>query len=517
MPVDDSAARPLPRRLAHLWLACWSTDRLRRTGAFAPERPLVTAHRVGARRLVAAACLLARRQGIEPGSRVALAQATVPELAVAPADPAGDAEALRALAGWCTRYTPSTRAEPPDGIWLDLTGCDALFGGEAALLADLRRRLHRQKLSSRVALAGSAGAAWALARYGAASETVVPPDGTRAALLPLPMEALRLPEEETTLLRRFGLRRVADLDSLPRAPLGRRLGALALLRLDQALGRVDEPLRPVAVPVLPEHSLAFAEPIGAPESLREAIVVLVNRLCVLLEEQGLGARRVSLAFDRVDGSRCWQHLALSRPARDALRLSRLLQDRLDRVDPGEGVDRMRLVAGWTEPLRPAQDRLAGHGGGELDPFRALAPLIDTLQNRLGDRRLWRSVPVESDVPERSVARQPPLDPGSASSWPAALPRPVRLFDPPQMVRVLAALPDHPPNSFIWRRHRHLVRRADGPERIAGEWWRRDSEIWAVRDYFRLEDETGRRFWVFRRGDPADERSGTLEWFLHGLF
>ncbi len=444
--------------------------------------------------------------------KLAQAQAMVPALLVLQAREQANAEALSVLAGWCRRYTPATRAEPPDGIWLDLTGCAHLFGGENALLADLGRRLQRAGLSARVAVAPTPGAAHALAHHGPRPILSVPLSRLRAMLHPLPVQALRLDPEAAALLRRFGLRTIGALDAVPRGPLTRRLGTEAMLRLDQAFGRVAEPVRPDLPPVPMQEGLVFAEPLQGAESLAAANALLAARLCRRLDAACLGARRLELVLVRLDGSSCVQRVALARPSRSPQHLGRLLDERLDRVDPGEGIETMWLVACLAEKLAPEQASLE-----EGDAPPELSPLIDTLRNRLGPGRLWRPVPVESDVPERSVRRSgfdvAPAGPG----WPASLPRPVRLVEPPQPVLALAELPDHAPAAFTWRRRRHRVVSADGPERIAGEWWLRPGELFAVRDYFRVEDEDGRRFWLFRRGNGVDPRTGDLGWFLHGLF
>ena len=480
--------------------------------------------------IVAAACARSLGLGLHPGMKLAQAQAMVPGLVVVPARPQQDDAALSELAGWCRRYTPSTRAEPLDGIWLDLTGCAHLFGGEAALLADLAARMHRAGLSARAAIAATPGAANALARHGPRPFLSLPDDQTRAALAPLPVAALRLDPEQTGLLHRFGLRTIGELDAVPRGPLTRRLGADVIRRLDQASGRVPEPVCPELPEAPLQQRLAFLEPLMTADSLAAANAVLSTSLCIELETLCLGARLLELVLIRLDGSSCVQTVKLARPSHDSAHVTRLLDERLDQVDPGEGIETMWLVARLAEPAVLEQSALHALGDRTLasttDRLRDLAPLIDTLQNRLGAGRLWRPVPVQSDVPERSVHRQPPLDPAEqkpeqrrpdAASWPAGLPRPVRLIDPPQPISALAGLPDHAPVSFTWRSRRHRVKRADGPERIAGEWWLRSGEMFALRDYFRVEDEEGRRFWLFRRGDGTDLTTGDLVWFLHGLF
>ncbi len=273
-----------------------------------------------------------------------------------------------------------------------------------------------------------------------------------------------------------------------------------------------EPIDPVFPPDLAQHRLSFVEPLLTAEAFATVITRLTRTVCATLEQAGQGARRLDLIFERVDGTTQSLRVGTARPSRDPRHLVRLLEERLERVDPGLGVEAMRLVVPLAEPLAYTQASLAGDSAGA-----DLSSLVDRLGNRLGAARVYRAAPVESDVPERSVRRVSALAPPRRTTWPEHLPRPVRLLDPPQPVDAMALLPDHPPVSFTWRRVRHRVRRADGPERIAGEWWKSDAEMQATRDYFRVEDEQGRRFWLFRRGDGEDAATGDLRWFLHGFF
>ncbi|MGA3401449.1 MAG: DNA polymerase Y family protein, partial [Acetobacteraceae bacterium] len=336
-----------------------------------------------------------------------------------------------------------------------------------------------------------------------------------AALAPLPIEALRLPPAIADGLRLLGFETVAQLAATPRAPLTRRFGPLVVTRLDQALGVVFEPIAPVFPPGLPQARLSFVEPLLTAESFAAVIARLTGTVCADLEKVGQGACRLDLLFERVDGSVQCLRSGTARPSRDAPHLARLLGEKLERVDPGLGVEAMRLVVPLAEPLAYAQ---ASAALSEAEPVvEDVSTLVDRLENRLGTTRVWRAAAVESDVPERSVRRVPALGPPRRGTWPAYLPRPVRLLDPPQPVDAMALLPDQAPVAFTWRRVRHRVRRADGPERIAGEWWKRAGEMRSVRDYFQVEDEEGRRFWLFRRGDGEDAATGDLRWFLHGFF
>ncbi|HUA78156.1 MAG TPA: DNA polymerase Y family protein [Acetobacteraceae bacterium] len=550
------------RRVVSVWLPFFLTDRLRRAGqvgqagpASAPEAPFVTVRCEGGRceggrQVVAAVDRAARGCGVRPGMGLAEAEIRAPGLAAARADPAADEAALRRLAGWCLRYAPLAGVDPPDGLWIDAAGTAHLHeGGEAGMLADLRARLVRAGFAVRAAIADTPGAAHALARFGAAEVSVVPPGGAEAALAGLPPVALRLGEAEVRLLARLGIFCVAALAALPRGPLARRFGEAVGLRLAQALGRVAEPIAPLFPPAMPAARLAFAEPIATREALSEAIARLAEEVCRELARCGKGARRLDLLFMRVEGGIAAVRAGTTRAVRDARHLARLFVERLEEVDPGIGIEAMRLQVPLAEPLAPEQMRaaLAGEGGEAPD----LSALIDRLANRLGPGRVYRALPVESDVPERSVRRVGPLaalerdrrrlenrrresreeiknESGisererthpalGGKSWPGRLPRPARLLRRPEKVGAVALLPDHPPVQLVWRGRRRRLAAGEGPERIFGEWWRNDAETFTVRDYFRVEDEEGRRYWVFRRGDGADPATGDQAWFLHGFF
>lgn len=512
------------RRVVSVWFPMLPTDRLRRSpGAPPAEMPLVTRAHDGGRQVVAAADRAALALGLRPGLPLAEARARLPGLVVHDADPVGDAEALRGLAGWALCYGPLAAPAPPDGLLLDVTGSAHLRGGEAALLEDLLARLGRRGLEARAGVAGTIGAAHALARFGPTGRDIAAPGEEAACLAGLPHAALRLPEDVVPGLRVLGIETVGQLMALPRAPLARRFGPALLDRLDAALGRRAEPLEPWVPPGTPQHRLAFAEPLLTATALEIAIHRLLGPVCATMEAAGTGARAVDLHFERVDGDAQVVRIGTARPSRDAAHLGRMLRDRLERVDPGFGIEAMRLVVGIAEPLAWSQSASMPGEAGETD----VSALVDRLGNWLGSDKVFRAMPVESRVPERSQRRAPPLGEdkragppvgrNGRAGWPASLPRPVRLITPPQPVEALAALPDRPPAAFTWRRQRRRVRRADGPERIAGEWWLRDAETRAVRDYWQVEDEEGRRYWLFRRGDGENPATGDLGWFLHGLF
>jgi protein ImuB len=481
---------------------------------------------VDGRLAVAAVDAAASATGIAPGMALADARAQVPSLAVVAADPAGDAKALAGLADWCGRYTPWVAVDGvrqgggAGGLMLDVTGAAHLFGGEAGLMADLVARLRRLGFAAAAAVADTPGAAWAAARFLAdeAGWTIVAPGEARPRLAPLPVTALRLGPEAAAGLARLGLDRIGDLYVLPRAPLAARFGPEVGRRLDQALGRADEPIVPrLPVPGFAER-LAFAEPIGRPDDIAGALQHLLTRLCAALERGGQGARRLELTLYRVDGTLQRAAVGTSRAGREVKHLYRLFAEHLGRLDPGFGVEAMTLATRRTEPFGATQLDLLQPSVGwhHTAAPEGLHALVDRLANRLGTDSLRRFAPCESHIPERAVRVVPATAPAARASWDGLGPRPLRLLARPEAIEAVAPVPDQPPLMFRWRRVLHRVRAADGPERIAPEWWREAGDAAALtRDYFRVEDRDGARFWLYREGLYGADAGP--RWYLHGVF
>ncbi len=464
--------------------------------------------------MVLAANAAAIAAGLRIGMPATKAQALVADLVVMDADPAVDAEALDRLALWALqRYAPIVAADPPDGLVIDTTGADHLHGGEELMLSGMVNRFFASGIAARAAVADSWGAAHACARFLGDPTLVVPSGAQTDAVKNLPISALRLDPAIVAGLRVLGFNTIGELTSQPRAPLTLRFGPELGRRLDQVMGRAAEPIDPVRSPELVEVRRAFAEPIAAPETIARYTAKLVDQLCRALEEKGLGARRVDLLFHRVDSSYQAIRVGTATPVRDVKRLTRLLTDRIETIDPGFGIEIMSLTATHAEPLIERQVISSLVEEPEAD----VSGLIDILGNRIGERRLYRLVPVASDVPERSVTRVAPMTPDNGETWPDHWPRPTRLLPHPERIETMALLPDHPPVSFTWRGIRRRVKRADGPERVFGEWWKRDAELAAVRDYFQVEDDAGERYWIFRSGDGEHGETGSHQWFLHGIF
>lgn len=446
--------------------------------------------------------------GLSRGMTVTHAQSLVPGLTVLDAMPEADTDDLTRLGHWCTRYSPLVTPNPPDGVFIDVAGSTHLFQGEEALLEDLLRRLANSSIAAKAAIADTPGCAWAVARYG--RDKIVSPGRASEAMASLPVASLRLTHSVIESLREVGIERVAHLASKPRASLHLRFGADVLLRFDQALGSVTEALTSLVLPEVPQRELKFVEPLGDPEDLKRVISKLCQLLCPELERRGVGARRLDLVFMRVDNIEQAVRIGLSRPYREPVHLSKLLAERLVLVDPGFGIEAATLTASWIEALTERQTvgRHITADGSDVD----VSQLVDTLGIRLGPNNVFRFAPVESGLPERAVKRVPALYPAQGADWPKHLPRPARLFSPPEQIVAIAELPDHPPRQFTWRHQRLRVLRADGPERIHGEWWIADKERSLTRDYYRLETQDGARYWVFRDA-PADQGGS---WYLHGV-
>ena len=573
--------RTMKRRVVSLWLPRLATDRLcRRLPAPTPRRPSVSspspapaepsaadtphitvAAEGGGTLRLAAVDLAAQTAGLFPGQSLADARALEPGVVVDDTDPASDLAALTSFAAWCGRYTPWTAVDGLEnggagGLWLDITGCAHLFApdksdkrGEAALLDDLVRRFAAAGYSARAGLADTPGAAWATARFtnpAGGANAIVPPGKQRDALAALPIAALRLPVEIVAGLDRLGLRRIGDLVALPRSGLARRFGEAVTRRLDQALGRIPEPLSPQ--PPAPSWRVCanFAEPLGEPAAVTAAVGRLTEALCGRLAAAGRGARRLELALYRVGGGSGVRAGGIatgridtvtagtSRASRDAGHLRRLLNEQLERLpEPSssdeQAIEFLALTAVATEVLPAAQT--AYIGGVQESNTSGLEQLVDRLAARLGSGNVVRFEGRESHLPERTQTITSALGPAGPRTAPPRLPvscpRPPRLLPRPEPVTAIAPVPDDPPVLFRWRRHSHRIVRAEGPERLAPEWWRpaatAASPLGApllgsdTRDYYRVEDADGRRFWLYRDGLYDGGDSEPPRWYLHGFF
>jgi len=519
-------------RFLALWLPYFATDRLGTSPG-----PLVTlTEQVGVPRVMAAN-IPAATLGITLGMALADARALFPAVATRQANPLRESRDLARLADWCDRYSPLVALDGLDGLMLDITGCDHLFGGEATMLADITNRLQGFGYSATAAIAPTPGAAWALARY--AENGAIAGDFTQlpGRLAPLPIAALRLPPECVARLAQVGLRKVSDLLDMPRAPLAKRFGAQVGQRLAQARGQTAEAIAARHVPTPYRLRLDWMEPLRRSEDLTEAAEHLLSQLCKRLEEDECGVRHLVLTCHSTDGHTHQAVLRTSAPSRRPARLLRLLEADLAACDLGFGIETMILSVPQTEKLRATASSFWLHQTGMAEDAAAL---VDRLSQRFGERRVGWPRPVASYIPERASTFLPALhhppaelsesEPPAYTSA-AAPSRPLRLLAKPEPVQATALLPDHPPAAFRWRKAMHRVSQGGGPERIAPEWWRNLSaeEPSAglddhTRDYYMVENHAGQRFWLYRqglydrpkRGSTDSEAATPPAWFLQGV-
>lgn len=500
-----------------------STDRLRYSSiAKAGGHPFALYAKIGNAFIITALDEAADKADLRPGLSLSDARALRPDLVTQAADDAADLALLDEIAAWCERFSPIVALDPPDGLFLDISGCAHLFGGEIEMLRALKHGLRKQSFNVRAAIAPNPGAAWACARFGQAR--IVTEDNLQNALAPLPLFALRLTDEAAALLKRLGLESIGQIMHAPRRPFTARAGQNAILRLDQALGRAPEALH-ARRPPPPVFALRrLAEPILTLDAITRVAHDLCDDLAAKLAQRGLGARLLQLSLFGVDAKARRLRLALGRAEQDAQTLARLFKDKLchapENLDAESGFEAMRLDALEIAPIIFHTTDLAPAAKRDL---RAEARLMDAICARLGAGRAGHVTLRDVHAPERASYFAPFLAERTHSAMPAPTPprdnvmrRPLFLLGKSQPIEVIASVPDGPPARFRWRRVLHRLVRAEGPERIAPHWLHAPSA--RARDYYRVEDQDGRRFWLYREGlYEAADLEAPPRWFIQGLF
>jgi protein ImuB len=522
--MDVSASLPASstRRILSLWLPRLPTDRLIRLSPALAEAPLAVSRRANNTLYVHALNRRAEQFGLYRGQPLANAQAMVEGLVIRPGEEKTDAALLEKVADWCERFSPFIACDGDDGLLLDVTGVAHLFGGEAALLTKVRKQLSAQGFTVAAAIAGTAAAARALARF--ADGHIAAPGREKEAVARLPVAALVTDDSVRRALERAGLKTVAQLAARQRSELADRFGKAFVAGLEALLGGREGPLNPRHP--LPDLSAEqrFAEPVITENAIAAALEELARALCDVLEQRGLGARMLEAVFFRADGAVFRIAVKLGAPVRVPDMLLRLLNQRLeslvDPLDPGFGFDLIRLDARLAEKPQTGAASLDDHDNTRWQ----VAFLVDRLAARLGEHRVLRFVPQDTHIPEAAAAPVPAQDREMEGTWrrkrEADDPprRPLRLFARPEEVTAMAEVPDGPPMRFRWRRVPFEVTRAEGPERIAMTWWKNEK---AARDYFRVETKEGQRFWLYREGpyEVTSGQNGILHprWYLQGIF
>jgi protein ImuB len=524
------------RRILSLWLPRLPIDRVKRelwlSGVASAKAqnsdPSVVVAKQNNALQIFALDDMAARLGLDVGLPLANARAICPQLRVFDADQAADAQTLIAIAEWCDRFTPLVALDPPHGLFLDITGCVHLFGGEAAMMRLLCDVLTAQGFAVSAAVAGTAVCARTLTRH--VHGRIISQGEEADAVGPLPVSALGAGETIVIGLRRAGLKTIRDVASRARHEIAARFGAGFTSLLEQALGQSDAPISPLKP--LPDYIVEkrFAEPVATEAVISVTLSGLAKMLVAAMAQQGKGARRLEARFFRTDGAVRTIMVDTGQPVVRGEVIDRLFRERLgalsDPLDPGFGFDLIRLSASRTEIVVQQQRDLDAnvHDNDEL------AALIDRIAARIGGRRVVVHLPQDTHIPERADLAAPAqhhLATAVQATWPARAEgepplRPLRLFERPEQIKVIAQVPDGPPARFVWRRATHAVVRAEGPERVAMEWWRAQGEM-LTRDYFRVEDEAGLRFWLYRDGlydreiVQQEDRAIQPNWYMHGLF
>jgi protein ImuB len=522
------------RRILSLWLPRLPIDRIKRQlwrgdSVLVSDDPSIVVAKQSNALQISALDDAAADLGLEIGLPLANARAICPHLAVFDADGAADAHALNAIADWCDRFTPLVALDPPHGLFLDISGCAHLFGGEAALMQMACDALTRQGFAVSAAIASTSICARTMTRR---VHGCIVGDGEEAgAVAPLPVFALGADAAITRGLRRAGLKTIGDVASRARHEITARFGADFTTLLEQALGQGDAPISPRKP--LPDYIVEkrFAEPVVTEGVIAMTLSRLAQMLVMAMDRQGKGARRLEAHFFRTDGAVRAIAVDTGQPVTRFEVIDRLFRERLDALsdplDPGFGFDLVRLSASRTEIVVQQQRDLDAN----VHDNDALTALIDRIAARIGGRRVVVHLPQDTHIPERAVLAAPAqhhLAAAMHAAWPARAEsepplRPLRLFERPEPIKVpFATVPDGPPHHFTWRRATHAVVRVEGPERIAMEWWKQQGQA-LTRDYFRVEDAAGLRFWIYRDGLYGDELVNAVgepapsNWFVHGLF
>ena len=416
----------------------------------------------------------------------------------------------------CSREERSQISTLPQG-----EGREMQLHHEASMLQHVCRAFSVQGFAAQGAIAGTAAAASALGRF--APGSIAAPGEDAKAVTPLPVSVLAVDPLIQHGLRRAGLKTIGSVAARGRGELAARFGRGFVDLLDRTLGRAANPISPRNP--MPDHMAErrFAEPVTADEIVESTLLALAASLGEILETRGTGARMLAASFFRVDGKMRRIEIETAQPIRDAAMVARLFHERLaalaDPLDAGFGFDLIRLSAVRTAPW---QSHATSFDENENEK-QEIAFLIDRLAARFGRTRILRFHPQDTHIPEAAAVALPAqYSVPAKTSWQRmrvsgeAPRRPLRLFAKPESIQVTAVeVPEGPPRQFRWRRVLHRVTRAEGPERIAMEWWRIEQGQ-PTRDYFRVEDEKGRRFWLYRDGIYNRETTAP-QWFVHGVF
>lgn len=496
------------KRYVSIWFPNLLTDWLATRRPELKGKAYVFTNSIRGRIIITATSKEAEKQGIFAGSILADAKTILPDILAFDDQINLNKKLLTKLAKWAIRYSPTVAIELPEGIILDSSGCSHLWGGEEKYLEHIQNKLTRSGYSCSAAISDTIGACWAIARFGKSSP-IIAPNQHYNALLSLPPIALRIEDHIIQRLHKLGLDKIGKFIQMPTSVLRRRFGNQFLLRLGQALGTEEETITPVILKAPYEQRLACLEPIRTKPAIEIAIEKLLEQLCERLANEGLGIRSAELKGYRLDGRVTETKIGTNQPTHNIKHLCKLFELKIAEIEPALGIELFILTATKIEPVYLHQEKLWSGKPGLAD--QNLAQLLDRLAGKIGPQAIRRYLPAAHYWPERSLRPAVSLEEKPETSWQSANPRPMEILRKPESVQVTAPVPDYPPMNFRYKDELHIVKKADGPERIEQEWWLEKGEH---RDYYVLEDEKGRRYWIFRSGHY---NQGKSDWFLHGFF
>jgi len=498
----------MEKRYLSIWFRHLKTDWFTIRQPQLNNVPFVLRSSSHGRMLIVAANNAAEANGIFLGMALADARVILPDLSVLDDMPDLPDKLLGRFAEWCIRFAPIVAIDPPDGLLLDVTGCSHLWGGDQSYVAEVVRKLNARGYDVRVAMADTIGVAWGVARFG--KEPLAIEAGKHIeALLTLPPEALRLEVAAIDLLHKLGLHQINQFIRMSRTSLRRRLGQHFIMRLDMALGQEIETIKPVLPPEPYQERLPCMEPIITAVGIEIALEELLKALCLRLRQEQKGLRSAAFKGYRVDGKVEQIDIGTNRPSHNERHLFKLFEIKLSTIEPALGIELFSLEAQNVEDYYPQQEKMWGSSDGLEDP--RLSELLDRLAGKIGSEAINRYVPEEHYWPERSFRQASSLDEKLTTSWRTDKLRPLQLLAIPERIEVTAPIPDYPPMLFRRKGKLHQIVKADGPERIEQEWWIQQGQH---RDYYRVEDEEGHRYWIFRLGHYHDK---IFQWFIHGFY
>lgn len=448
---------------------------------------------------------LGQKAGLRVGMSIPDARAICPQLLTQPSDKMREDLALRALRRWADKLSPIISLDKPDGLFLDISGCSHLFGGEQDMATHAAQRFADMQFETRIGIADTKRCAWALARFTPQGISIAEQSQSSQALAPLPIEALNIPAKISGDLRRVGLKSVGQLYSIKQSELARRYGLELPQALSKAMGRSHDPLTPHTIDPVYAARMNLPEPIGLKTDLDAVLERLSHSVCKRLEGDKKGARKFTLTVRCVDTGDHDLQIGFARPCFDQGLVKRQFERPLAQLRIKFGADWFRLTAQSLEPIRERQRII---GNDNQDKADDLSQVITSVGNRIGFDRVRRFAPASSHLPEREFTTQEYADQPPVENWPQSKrERPVRVFRPE---RLRTIDPGRPPKAFEWRRENYTSKSYLGPERLTSEWWTDNRDF--IRDYWVVSTAQGPRLWLMT--NPASKEPN---WFVAGRF